>query len=59
MVYKLKIKFHGMISRNAIFPRSRRKKNRSSTGLPGKLPVNRLVTTVVPSRWSKANGSLV
>ena len=58
-VHKLKIKVYGVISRNAIFPRSRRKKNRRSTGLPGKLPVNRLVTIVVPSRCSKANGSLV
>ena len=38
-VHKLKIKVYGVISRNSIFPRSRRKKNRRSTGLPGKLPV--------------------
>ena len=58
-VHKLKITVYGMISRNAIFPRSMRKKKRRSTGLPGKLPVNRLVTTVVPPRCSMANGSLV
>ena len=39
------IKAQGAISRNAILPRSSRKANRRSTGLPGKFPVNRLVTT--------------
>ena len=58
-VRELEIKAHGTISRKAIFLRSSRKKNRRSIGLPGKFPVSRLVTTVMPSRCSAANGSLV
>src|SRR5260370_33654642 len=58
-VHELKIKAHGMISRNATLPRSKRKKNRRLIGLPGKFPVNRLVTTVIPPFCSKAKGSLV
>src|SRR6266481_5587450 len=56
---ELLIKAHGVISRNAIFPRSSRKTNRKSTGLPGKLPVSRLVTMYRPSFCSTANGSPV
>src|SRR5688572_20516527 len=48
---------HGVISRDVMLPRSRRKKNRRSVGLPGKLPVNRQVTTIMPSCCSSANGS--
>jgi len=51
---ELQIKAHGVISRNAIFPRSSRKTNRKSTGLPGKLPVSRLVTMYRPSFCSTA-----
>ena len=36
-----------LISRDAIFPRSRPKMNRRSTGLPGKLPSRRHVTIVL------------
>ena len=50
---------HGMTSRNAILSRSRRKKNRRFTGLPGKLPFNRLVTTVMPFFCSDSSGSVV
>src|SRR2546422_10255875 len=50
---------HGMISNNAILSPSIRKKYRRSTGLPGKFPVSRLVTTVTPSFCSQATGSLV
>ena len=49
LIGELQIKAHGVISRNAIFLRSSRKTNRKSTGLPGKLPVSRLVTTYRPS----------
>src|SRR5258708_35796142 len=56
---ELQIKAHGVISRNAIFPRSSRKTNRRSSGLPGKLPVSRLVTMYRPSFRSTAKGSLV
>ncbi len=59
VIGELKVETHGMISSAAILPRSRRKQNRRSTGLPGKFPVNRLVTTVMPSFCSKAKGSLV
>src|SRR5258708_34904759 len=59
LIGELQIKAHGVISRNAIFPRSSRKTNRKSTGLPGKLPVSRLVTTYRPSFCSTAKGSLV
>ena len=48
-----------MISSDAIFARSRRKANRKSTGLPGKLPVSRVVTMYRPSLCSTANGTLV
>ena len=58
-VREVEIKVHETISRKAIFPRSSRKRNRRSIGLPGKFPVSRLVTTIVPSRCSAANGSLV
>src|SRR6266700_3426410 len=59
LIGELQIKAHGVISRNAIFLRSSRKTNRKSTGLPGKLPVSRLVTTYRPSFCSTAKGSLV
>src|SRR5438876_2935382 len=58
-VGELQIKAHGVISRNAIFRRSRRKTNRKLTGLPGKLPVSRLVTMHRPSFCSTAKGSMV
>ena len=48
-----------MISSDAILSPSSSKKNRRFTGLPGKLPVSRLVTTIFPSFCSHANGSLV
>ena len=50
---------HGMISGEEILTASSVKKNRRSTGLPGKLPVSRLVTTVFPALVSQAKGSLV
>ena len=48
-----------MISNDAILSPSSSKKNRRSTGLPGKLPVSRHVTTNLPSFCSHASGSLV
>src|SRR5439155_22814706 len=48
-----------MISNDAILPPSSSKKNRRSTGLPGKFPTRWLVTTVFPSFSSHAKGSLV
>ena len=59
LIGELQIKVHGVISRNAIFPRSSRKTNRKLTGLPGKLPVSRLVTMYRASFCSTAKGSLV
>ena len=50
---------HGMISNDAILSPLSSKKNRRFTGLPGKLPVSRLETTVRPSFRSHAKGSLV
>src|SRR5438552_4077786 len=50
---------HGMISNDAILSPSSLKKNRRSTGLPGKFPARWLVTTVFPSFSSHAIGSLV
>src|SRR5439155_21214566 len=52
-------RLHGMISNDAILSPSTLKKNRRSTGLPGKLPTRWLVTTVFPSFSSHAIGSLV
>src|ERR1700741_331639 len=49
----------GMISGDRILSPSSSKKYRRSTGLPGKFPVSRLVTTVFPSFCSQAKGSLV
>src|SRR5262249_43508370 len=49
----------GMISSDAILSPSTPKKNRRFTGLPGKLPVSRLVTTTLPASCSQAKGSLV
>ena len=48
-----------MISNDAILSPSSSKKNRRLTGLPGKFPVSRLVTTILPSFCSHAKGSLV
>ena len=42
-------KDYGMTSNDAILSPSSSKKNRRSTGLPGKFPVSRLVTTVFPA----------
>jgi hypothetical protein len=53
------IAHHGMISSDAIQSPSSPNKNRRFTGLPGKLPVSRLVTTNFPSFCSNAKGSLV
>src|SRR5438876_3803226 len=50
---------HGMISNDAILSPSSLKKNRRSTGLPGKFPTRWLVTTVFPSFSSHAKGSHV
>src|SRR5882672_4649114 len=50
---------HGMISNDAILSPSSLKKNRRSTGLPGKFPTRWLVTTIIPSFSSHATGSLV
>src|ERR1700694_3981665 len=50
---------HVLISNDAILSPSSPKKNRRFTGLPGKFPVSRLVTTVFPSFCSHAKGSLV
>src|SRR5260370_24387548 len=50
---------HGMISSAATLSPSSSKKKRRSTGLPGKLPVRRLVMTVFPSFCSDAKGLLV
>src|SRR6266545_5160778 len=50
---------HGMISNEAILSPSSLKKNRRSTGLPGKFPTRWLVTTVFPSFSSHAKGSFV
>src|SRR5438128_7673325 len=50
---------HGMISRDAILSPSSSKKNRRSTGLPGKFPVSRQLTTVFPPLCSQAEGSQV
>src|SRR6202007_1668403 len=58
-IRELQIEAHGWISRHAILPRWRRKENRRLTGLPGKLPVSRLVTMYRPSFCSTATGSLV
>src|SRR5438874_11872591 len=52
-------KLHGMISNDAILSPSSLKKNRRSTGLPGKFPTRWLVTTVFPSFASHAIGSHV
>ena len=52
-------RLHGMISNDAILSPSSLKKNRRSTGLPGKFPTRWLVTTVFPSFSSHAKGSLV
>src|SRR5882724_3814352 len=38
-IREFEVEAHGAISRDAIFPRSSRKTNRKSTGLPGKWPV--------------------
>ena len=48
-----------MISNDAILSPSSLKKNRRSTGLPGKFPTRWLVTTVFPSFSSHARASLV
>jgi hypothetical protein len=56
---QLEIEAHGVISSEAISPRSRRNRYRRSTGLPGKLPDRRLVTVCKPSFSSTAQGSLV
>src|ERR1700674_2051192 len=58
-VSELKVEAHGMISSDAILSPSSPKKNRRSTGLPGKLPVRWLVMTVFPSSCSDTKGSLV
>src|SRR5207237_9215208 len=50
---------HGTIPSDAILSPGSRKQNRRFTGLPGKLPVSRLVTTIVPPCCSHAKGSLV
>src|SRR5207302_1439553 len=50
---------HGMISSDAILSPSSLKKNRRSTGLPGKFPTRWLVTAIIPSFPSHATGSLV
>src|SRR6266700_5815522 len=50
---------HGMISNDAILAPSSLKKNRRSTGLPGKFPTRWLATTVFPSFSSHAKGSHV
>src|SRR5439155_26960968 len=47
-------RLHGMISNDAILSPSSLKKNRRSTGLPGKFPTRWLVTTVFPSFSSHA-----
>ena len=52
-------RLHGMISNDAILSPSSLKKNRRSTGLPGKFPTRWLVTAVFPSLSSHAKGSLV
>src|ERR1700687_1743810 len=58
-VSELEVEAHGMISSDAILSPSSPKKNRRSTGLPGKLPVRWLVMTVFPSSCTDAKGSLV
>src|SRR5216683_475809 len=58
-VSEFEVEAHGMISSDAILSPSSRKKNRRLTGLPGKLPVRRLVIRVFPSFCSDAKGSLV
>src|SRR6185369_17579281 len=40
---------HGMTSSSEIFSRSRTKKKRTSTGLPGKSPARWLATTIRPA----------
>src|SRR5262245_47786785 len=50
---------YGMTSNDAILSPSSLKKNRRSTGLPGKFPTRWQVTTVFPSFSSNANGSHV
>src|SRR5258708_31760672 len=50
---------YGMISNDASLSPSSVKKNRRSTGLPGKFPTRWLVTTVFPSFSSHAKGSHV
>lgn len=50
---------HEMISSEAILSSWRRKKNRRSTGLPGKSPTRWQVMTVLPSISSSATGSHV
>src|SRR6202047_4675683 len=55
-VSEFEVEAHGMISSDAILSPSSRKKNRRSTGLPGKLPVRRLVIRVFPSFCSEEKG---
>src|SRR5207302_1440180 len=50
---------HVVIFNDAILSPSRSKTYRRSTGLPGKSPVSRLVTTVFPPCSSEAMGLLV
>jgi len=50
---------YGMISNDAILSPSSLKKNRRSTGLPGKFPTRWLVTTDLPSFSLHAKGSHV
>ena len=50
---------HDVISSAAILSPSSSKRYRSSTGLPGKFPVRRLVTTMLPPCCSDAMGVLV
>lgn len=50
---------HGIISNDEILSPSSSKRKRRFTGLPGKLPVSRLVTTVLPSFPSHVKSSLV
>src|SRR5579862_6480700 len=49
----------GAISRDAILSPSSRNRKRRSTGLPGKVPVSRQVTTVLRSSDATSSGSIV
>lgn len=54
---QLQIAAHGVISSEAILPRSSAKLYRRSTGLPGKFPVTRPVTIQVSPWVSSSSGS--